>query len=214
MVLFNPKYKEKKSTWDTHYQFSIQTLQGHPGKYKLANRNCRLEFGCTPRYMSKWVKKLYASLEILLRNWLAGSKTVVSISRDATATDSFLSLFRSGESSYINKRQVAPGHFAERTCEGEPLWPLFAKWGCSCRLMGKACLVARICTENVQSLCHFDFQVGKSRATGGLVCNLPHPRVNKTKPHTLTTRKSDLVSVKKRRLAFFLTLGRKPDLNT
>jgi hypothetical protein len=30
------------------------------------------------------VKKLYARLEILLRNWLAGSKTVVSISRDAT----------------------------------------------------------------------------------------------------------------------------------
>jgi len=30
------------------------------------------------------VKKLYASLEILLRNWLAGSKPVVSISRDAT----------------------------------------------------------------------------------------------------------------------------------
>jgi len=33
--------------------------------------------------MSK-VKKLYTRLEILLRNWLAGSKTVVSISRDAT----------------------------------------------------------------------------------------------------------------------------------
>jgi len=32
--------------------------------------------------MSK--KKLYARLETLLRNWLAGSKTVVSISRDAT----------------------------------------------------------------------------------------------------------------------------------
>jgi len=30
------------------------------------------------------VKKLYARLEILLRNWLAGSKTVLSISRDAT----------------------------------------------------------------------------------------------------------------------------------
>ena len=30
------------------------------------------------------VKKLYTRLEILLRNWLAGSKTVVSISRDAT----------------------------------------------------------------------------------------------------------------------------------
>ena len=29
-----------------------------------------------------WVKKLYARLEILLRNWLAGSQTVVSISRD------------------------------------------------------------------------------------------------------------------------------------
>jgi len=29
-----------------------------------------------------WVKKLYASLEILLRNWLAGSKTVVSTSRN------------------------------------------------------------------------------------------------------------------------------------
>jgi len=28
--------------------------------------------------------KLCASLEILLRNWLAGSKTVVSISRDTT----------------------------------------------------------------------------------------------------------------------------------
>ena len=31
-----------------------------------------------------FIKKLYASLKILLRNWLAGSKTVVSISRDAT----------------------------------------------------------------------------------------------------------------------------------
>jgi len=39
-----------------------------------------------PRYMSK-EKKLYARLEILLRNWLAGSKPVVSISRDATVND-------------------------------------------------------------------------------------------------------------------------------
>ena len=28
------------------------------------------------------VKKLYVRLEILFRNWLAGSKTVVSVSRD------------------------------------------------------------------------------------------------------------------------------------
>jgi len=33
------------------------------------------------------VKKLYVRLEILFRNWLAGSKTVVSVSRDATVAN-------------------------------------------------------------------------------------------------------------------------------
>jgi len=32
-----------------------------------------------------------------------------------------------------------------------------------------------------------------SRATGGLVSNLPHPRVNKTKQHTLYVRLSPLL---------------------
>jgi len=51
----------------------------------MANRNCRLEFGCTPRYISKeTLRTPRTRLEILLRNWLAGSKTVVSFSRDAT----------------------------------------------------------------------------------------------------------------------------------
>ena len=42
------------------------------------------------------VKKLYASLEILLRNWLAGSKTVVSISRDATVLTRRLAVMHTG----------------------------------------------------------------------------------------------------------------------
>jgi len=39
-----------------------------------------------------WVQKLYARLEILLRNWLAGSKTVVSISRDDPVSEALVSL--------------------------------------------------------------------------------------------------------------------------
>ena len=53
----------------------------------LGNRNWQIEtadWNLDVRLDIWVVKKLYARLEILLRNCLAGSKTVVSISRDAT----------------------------------------------------------------------------------------------------------------------------------
>jgi len=67
------------------YRVRVPTCNGI-AQYTVipGNRNWQIETADWNLHvrLDIWVKKLYASLEILLRNWLVGSKTVVSISRD------------------------------------------------------------------------------------------------------------------------------------
>jgi len=53
-----------------------------------------------------WVNKLYARLEILLRNWLAGSKTVVSISRDDPCVKRTATQWRPLEKKVLAARKI------------------------------------------------------------------------------------------------------------